>query len=219
MKHNPHTIIVIDYNGGNLASAQRALIAAAETINLPINVRISNDPEQIRNADRLVLPGQGAFADCMNGLKSIPNLLETLTDKIHQGTPFLGICVGMQLMAAQGLEHKTTQGFGWVHGVIKKIDAPTLPLPHMGWNELDFTINSHPILEGIQPKSHAYFVHSYALYDADPKDVIATTDYGITIPAIIAKNNTVGTQFHVEKSQDVGLHILANFLKWNPSIP
>lgn len=212
-------IIVIDYNGGNLASAQRALIAAAQTINLPVHVQISNNPQQIMNADRLVLPGQGAFADCMDGLKRIPLLLETLEKKILQGTPFLGICVGMQLMAEQGLEHHTTQGFGWVKGTIKKINSHGLHLPQMGWNELNFIENSHPVLQGIKPKDHAYFVHSYALYDADPHDIIASTEYGITVPAIIAQKNVIGTQFHVEKSQQVGLHLLANFLKWNTSFP
>lgn len=217
MKHKPDSIIVIDYNGGNLASAQRALIAAAHMINLPVNVEISNKPEHVQNADRLILPGQGAFTDCMNGLQSIPGLLESLNAKVRQGTPFLGICVGMQIMAEQGLEHKTTKGLGWIQGKIKPIDTTDLPLPHMGWNELNFKVNAHPVMNGINPGDHAYFVHSYALSAEDNKDIIATTDYGISIPAIIAKKNAIGTQFHVEKSQQVGLHILANFLRWNPT--
>lgn len=218
MEYRLPNIVVIDYKGGNLASAQRALIAAAAQINLSVHVQISNDPQTIINADRLVLPGQGAFADCMNGLQSIPYLLEALQKSTQQGTPFLGICVGMQLMAERGLEHKTTQGLNWIKGTIRKIDTPDLPLPHMGWNELDFKTNIHPILEGIKLGDHAYFVHSYALTEAEEKDIIASTDYGVSIPAIVAKGNKIGTQFHVEKSQEIGLHLLANFLRWNPSI-
>lgn len=208
--------MVIDYRGGNLASAKRALIAAAQNINLPVEVQISNDPQTILNADRLVLPGQGAFADCMNGLKSIPFLLETIEEKTRQGTPFLGICVGMQLMAEVGMEHMTTAGLGWIKGKIQQIETTDLPLPHMGWNELDFQAGIHPVLDGIRPGDHAYFVHSYALMDTNAETVIASTDYGTSIPAIVAKDNRIGTQFHVEKSQQVGLRILANFLKWTP---
>lgn len=218
MEHKIPTIVVIDYNGGNLASAQRALIAAAKKIDFPVHVKISNDPQTIMHADRLVLPGQGAFADCMNGLQSIPNLLKALHESTQQGTPFLGICVGMQLMAELGREHKTTEGLGWIKGTIEKIQTTDLPLPHMGWNELNFQENIHPVLTGITPQSHAYFVHSYALTHADKKDIIASTHYGVSIPAIVAKDNKIGTQFHVEKSQQVGLHILANFLRWNPHV-
>ncbi|MDI2112247.1 imidazole glycerol phosphate synthase subunit HisH [Commensalibacter nepenthis] len=218
MSHSPLKIIVIDYNGGNLASAQRAALYAAQQINLSVDVEISNHPEMILNADRIILPGQGAFADCMNGLNNIPHLLTALEQSTHKGTPFLGICVGMQLMAQRGLEHHITEGLGWVKGEIAQMTPKTLPLPQMGWNELHFKPNQHPLLEGIEAGNHAYFVHSYALTHADPQDIIATTDYdGVTVPAIIAKGNKVGTQFHVEKSQEIGLRILANFLMWDTS--
>lgn len=209
--------VVIDYNGGNLASAQRALIYAAQTANLPVEVEISNDPQTIQQADHIILPGQGAFADCMAGLKAIPALLDSLQKKIRQGTPFLGICVGMQLMAEKGLEYSVTEGLGWVQGEISKLETTDLPLPHMGWNELDFQPGIHPILDGIEPGDHVYFVHSYALRHAAPEDIVATTQYGQSIPAIIARGNTIGTQFHVEKSQKTGLRILTNFLRWNPA--
>lgn len=217
MTNSPLKVVVIDYNGGNLASAQRALVFAAKMIEMPICVEISNHPDTILAADRIVLPGQGAFADCMNGLQQVPELLNSLEMSTAQGTPFLGICVGMQLMAQKGLEHGTTKGLGWVNGEITKMSTPNLPLPHMGWNELNFKKNSHPILEGIQPKDHAYFVHSYVLTQTDEQNIVATTDYGDIVPAIIAKHNKIGTQFHVEKSQKVGLRILKNFLTWTPS--
>lgn len=215
MTHSPLKIVVIDYNGGNLASAQRATLYAAQQINLPVDVEITSHPETILNADRIILPGQGAFTDCMNGLTHIPHLLDALEQSTNKGTPFLGICVGMQLMAQRGLEHHITEGLGWVNGEIAQMTPKNLPLPQMGWNELQFTSGQHPILEGINPGDHAYFVHSYALTKADSQDIIATTDYDGTVPAIIAKGNKVGTQFHVEKSQEVGLRILANFLTWN----
>ncbi|EHD14424.1 imidazole glycerol phosphate synthase subunit hisH [Commensalibacter intestini A911] len=215
MTHSPLKIVVIDYNGGNLASAQRATLYAAQQINLPVDVEITSHPETILNADRIILPGQGAFTDCMNGLTHIPHLLDALEQSTNKGTPFLGICVGMQLMAQRGLEHHITEGLGWVNGEIAQMTPQNLPLPQMGWNELQFTSGQHPILEGINPGDHAYFVHSYALTKADPQDIIATTDYDGAVPAIIAKGNKVGTQFHVEKSQEVGLRILANFLTWN----
>ncbi|CAI3926497.1 Imidazoleglycerol phosphate synthase glutamine amidotransferase subunit HisH (HisH) (PDB:1OX4) [Commensalibacter communis] len=215
MSHPSLKIVVIDYNGGNLASAQRAALYAAQQINLSVDVEISNHPDTILNADRIILPGQGAFADCMNGLKNIPHLLTAIEQSTDQGTPFLGICVGMQLMAQRGLEHHITEGLGWVKGEIAQMKPKNLPLPQMGWNELQFKPNQHPILEGIDPGNHAYFVHSYALTNADSQTIIATTDYdGVAIPAIIAQGNKVGTQFHVEKSQEVGLRILANFLTW-----
>lgn len=214
MTQSPLKVVVIDYNGGNLASAQRATLYAAQQTNFTVKVEISNDPEVILGADRIILPGQGAFADCMNGLKNIPHLLNAIEQSIQQGTPFLGICVGMQLMAKKGLEHHVTQGLGWIEGEIAPMTPKNLPLPQMGWNELQFKIGSHPVLEGIKPGDHAYFVHSYALTKAESNTVIATTDYEGSVPAIIAKNNKIGTQFHVEKSQQVGLRILANFLTW-----
>ena len=209
-------VAVIDYGSGNLASAARGLALAAERQSVEATIEITSDPETVARADRIVLPGQGAFADCAAGLASYDGLLEALTARVDEGAPFLGICVGMQLMAERGLEHKTTAGFGWIKGDIAKLPGETLRLPHMGWNELRFTPDSHPLLANLQPGDHAYFVHSYALDRGMPADIIATTDYGGDVVAMVAKANRAGTQFHVEKSQEVGLQILANFLGWNP---
>lgn len=209
-------VAVIDYGSGNLASAARALRLAAERLGKNAVIEITSDPETVARADRIVLPGQGAFADCAAGLASIGGLQNALLARVGEGAPFLGICVGMQLMAARGLEHRITPGFGWIAGDIARLPAETLRLPHMGWNELDFTPDSHPLLAGLQPGDHAYFVHSYALEHGSPRDIIATTEYGGAVVAMVAKANRAGTQFHVEKSQEVGLRILANFLCWNP---
>jgi glutamine amidotransferase len=163
-----------------------------------------------------VLPGQGAFADCAAGLSANPILRRTLEARVAAGVPFLGICVGMQLMAARGLEHAVTPGFGWVEGEIAAMQAPGLRLPQMGWNELDFVPGRHPLLDGLAPGAHVYFVHSFALRGYDAGQVLATTDYGGAIPAMVANGNRAGTQFHVEKSQEAGLRILGNFLRWTP---
>jgi len=208
-------ICVIDYASGNLASAARGLALAAERRGLKATVTITSDPDLVAKADRIVLPGQGAFADCAAGLASFDGLRESLFARVDEGAPFLGICVGMQLMAQRGLEHKTTQGFGWIAGEIDRIPT-TLRLPHMGWNELSFTPGAHPLLNGLVPGDHAYFVHSYALAGGDPSEIIATTDYESPIVAMVATANRAGTQFHTEKSQEVGLQILGNFLTWNP---
>ena len=141
---------------------------------------------------------------------------EAIDTAVGRGNPFLGICVGMQLMAQRGLEHDITRGFGWIPGDIAEMPAPGLRLPQMGWNGLNFTPGSHPLLDGLVPGDHAYFVHSYALVDGDPRQVIATTDYGGPVVALVAAGNLAGTQFHVEKSQEVGLRILGNFLRWTP---
>ncbi len=209
------SVVVIDYDGGNLASAARALARAAELEDLPVSVTITNDPAAVLAADRLVLPGQGAFADCACGLAAVPGLREAIDTAVSGGTPFLGICVGMQLMAERGLEHGVTPGFGWVAGEIAPMEAPGLRLPQMGWNELVFS-RPHPLTEGLGPHPHGYFVHSYALSGASPEEVLATTDYGGAVPAIVVNGNRAGTQFHVEKSQSVGLRILGNFLRWAP---
>jgi glutamine amidotransferase len=163
-----------------------------------------------------VLPGQGAFGDCVAGLGAIPQLREVMEQGVEQGKPFLGICVGMQLMAQRGLEHRVTPGLGWIGGEVAEMQVGECRLPHMGWNELRFTPESHPLLEGLQPGDHAYFVHSYALQDHEASDVIATTDYAGPRVAMVARGNRAGTQFHVEKSQGVGLRILGNFLRWQP---
>ncbi len=209
-------IAVVDYNSGNLASAARALALAAEREGIAAEVTVTADPSEIARADRIVLPGQGAFADCAHGLAGVPGLRQSVLDATERGTPFLGICVGMQLMAARGLEHEVTEGFGWVAGEIAAMEPPVeYRLPQMGWNELVFA-RAHPLLEGLGPGDHAYFVHSYALAGASPDEVLATTDYGGDVVAMVASGNRAGTQFHVEKSQDVGIRILRNFLRWSP---
>jgi glutamine amidotransferase len=209
-------VAVVDYGSGNLASASRALALAAARLGLAAEVAITADPAAIAAADRIVLPGQGAFADCAAGLAARSGLRGAIEARLDQGAPFLGICVGMQLMAEQGLEHVVTPGFGWVRGSIAELPAPGLRLPQMGWNGLDFAPGAHPLLEGLVPGDHVYFVHSYGLRDGDPAQVIATTDYGGPVAAMVATGNRAGTQFHVEKSQEVGLRILANFLRWTP---
>jgi glutamine amidotransferase len=209
-------IAVIDYASGNLASAARGLALAADQSGITADIRITSDPGIVAQADRIVLPGQGAFADCAAGLASFDGLQEAMFTRVAGGAPFLGICVGMQLMAQRGLEHKITPGFGWVAGEIAELPATGQRLPHMGWNELNFMPGAHPLLDGLQPGDHAYFVHSYALTGGDPAQIIATTDYGGPVVAMAATGNMAGTQFHVEKSQTVGLRILANFLNWVP---
>ena len=209
-------IAVVDYGSGNLASASRALALAAERAGIEATVDVTADPAVVRAADRIVLPGQGAFADCASGLRAVPGMRDAIETATAHGTPFLGICVGMQLMAQRGLEHTVTPGFSWIKGDVAEMPAPGLRLPQMGWNGLDFTPGSHPLLEGLEPGDHVYFVHSYALVDGAPGETIATTDYGGTVPAIVVAGNRAGTQFHVEKSQDVGIRLLSNFLRWTP---
>jgi imidazole glycerol-phosphate synthase subunit HisH len=209
-------VAVVDYGSGNLASASRALALAAERAGLAAEVRITADPDQVRRADRIVLPGQGAFADCSRGLATVGGMRQAIEAATDAGTPFLGICVGMQLMAQRGLEHDITPGFGWIGGEIAEMTVPGLRLPQMGWNTLDFVPESHRLLEGLLPGDHVYFVHSYALVGGDPKEAIALTDYGGPVVAMVAAGNRAGTQFHVEKSQEVGIRILSNFLRWTP---
>lgn len=210
-------VAVVDYGSGNLASAARALAVAAERGGIRAEVTITADPDAVARADRVVLPGQGAFADCAQGLAAIDGLREAVIARTEAGYPFLGICVGMQLMAERGLEHAVTPGFGWIKGDIAEMAVPTeLRLPQMGWNELLCEPGAHPLLSGLRPGDHAYFVHSYALAGGDPAQCIATTDYGGPVVAIVAAGNRAGTQFHVEKSQDVGLALLGNFLRWTP---
>ena len=209
-------VCVVDYAGGNLASAARALAQAAALAEVAAEVRITADPDALRRAGRIVLPGQGAFADCARGLSAVSGLRAAIEDSVAGGTPFLGICVGMQLMAERGLEHGQTPGFGWIAGEIAPMHAPGLRLPQMGWNELLFVPGAHPLTEGLAPGDHGYFVHSYALRGHDPADLVAHTEYGAAIPALVARGNRAGTQFHVEKSQHVGLRILGNFLRWTP---
>jgi imidazole glycerol-phosphate synthase subunit HisH len=209
-------IAVVDYGSGNLASASRALALAAERAGIKATVAVTADPAIVAAADRIVLPGQGAFADCARGLAAVPGMRQAIDSATDRGTPFLGICVGMQLMAERGLEHEVTQGFGWIKGDVAEMAAPGLRLPQMGWNGLDFVPGSHPLLDGLHPDDHVYFVHGYARTAGAPAETIATTDYGGTVPAIVVAGNRAGTQFHVEKSQDIGIRILTNFLRWTP---
>ena len=206
---------LIDYGSGNLASAAKALAHAAKGSQ---DIVTTADPDVVKDAERIVLPGVGAFAECMKGLSSVPGMTEALREKVlKQGAPFLGICVGMQLLATVGVEFGRHAGLGWIAGEVVKItpDDASLKIPHMGWNELHFE-QEHALLEGIAPGAHAYFVHSYQFKTVLPEDLIATTDYGGPLTAIIGNENIAGTQFHPEKSQETGLKLLENFLKWRP---
>jgi glutamine amidotransferase len=209
-------IAVVDYGSGNLASASRALAVAAERAGIAASVSVTADPDAVESADRIVLPGQGAYADCAQGLHAVTGMWQAIDRATTSGAPLLGICVGMQLMADRGLEHAVTAGYGWIKGDVGEMEAPGLRLPQMGWNGLDFEPGSHPLLEGLHPGDHAYFVHSYALVGGNPSHTIATTDYGGPVVAFVASGNRAGTQFHVEKSQEVGIRILTNFLRWTP---
>jgi glutamine amidotransferase len=213
--------LIIDYGSGNLHSAKKAFERAARETGASDPVRISSDPEDVRRAERIVLPGVGAFADCRAGLERIDGMLEALEETARRrARPFLGICVGMQLMAERGLEHGDWPGLGWIAGTVERItpDDPALKIPHMGWNTLE-TPREHPLFAGIPTGPdgwHAYFVHSYAMRPAAPEVVIATTDYGGPVVAAVAQDNMAGTQFHPEKSQKLGLKLIANFLHWSP---
>jgi glutamine amidotransferase len=210
------SVALIDYGSGNLASAAKALARAAEGTGLEIIT--TADPAVVKAAERIVLPGVGAFADCMRGLSAVPGMVTALREKVlKDGAPFLGICVGMQLLATVGREFGEHMGLGWIAGEVVKIEPndPSLKIPHMGWNELKI-VQRHKLLDGIESGAHAYFVHSYHFKPALPDDLLATTDYGQTLTAVIGNENIVGTQFHPEKSQETGLKLLANFLTWKP---
>lgn len=215
------SVAIIDYGSGNLHSAAKAFERAARDSNVAISVAVTSNPDMLRKAERLVLPGVGAFKDCRDGLMAVPGLWQTLQEEvIVKGKPFLGICVGMQLMASRGLEHDVTEGFGWIPGDVKPIrprDA-SFKIPHMGWNTLD-VVQPHALLDGIplgENGLHAYFVHSYHLEAERDADVIASTDHGQRVTAMVGRDNLAGTQFHPEKSQALGLTLLANFLRWRP---
>ena len=209
------TVALIDYGSGNLASAAKALARAAGS---KFEIVTTADPDVVKEAERIVLPGVGAFADCMRGLSAVPGMVEALREKVlKDGAPFLGICVGMQLLATVGVEFGRHAGLGWIAGEVVKITPsdPGLKIPHMGWNELKIE-QKHPLLHGIAPGAHAYFVHSFQLKPALPEDLIATTDYGGPLTAMVGNENIAGTQFHPEKSQATGLKLLENFLNWRP---
>ncbi|HLF21443.1 MAG TPA: imidazole glycerol phosphate synthase subunit HisH [Aestuariivirga sp.] len=214
-------VAIIDYGSGNLHSAVKAFERAARDAAIAASVTVTADPDSARKADRIVLPGVGAFKDCRDGLRAVPGMWETLEEEVMRRVkPFLGICVGMQLMAERGLEHDVSAGFGWIAGDVKRIEPadPALKIPHMGWNTLD-VLRPHKLLDGLslgERGLHAYFVHSYHLAATDPATVIATSPYGMAVTAIVGRGNIAGTQFHPEKSQALGLALIANFLRWRP---
>jgi glutamine amidotransferase len=212
------SVAIVDYGSGNLHSAQKAFERAAREAGLAIDIRVTSDPEAVVRSERIVLPGVGAFADCRRGLDAVPGMVATLDEAVRRrGRPFLGICVGMQLLASRGLEHEIVAGLDWIPGDVAPIEPgePALKIPHMGWNTLDVA-RPHPLLAGIPTGLHAYFVHSFQLYPRAPADIVATADYGGPITAMVGRDNIAGTQFHPEKSQALGLALIANFLKWRP---
>lgn len=211
-------VALIDYGSGNLRSAEKALARAARESATGHEIVVTDKPDVVAGAERIVLPGVGAFADCMNGLSKLPGMIEALNDTVvGRGRAFLGICVGMQLMARVGREFGDTPGLGWIDGEVVRLtpNDASLKIPHMGWNALEI-LQPHPITQNIATGAHAYFVHSFEMRTADPKHVIARTGYGGPVTAIVGRDNIVGTQFHPEKSQEVGLALLGNFLKWRP---
>jgi glutamine amidotransferase len=210
--------VVIDYGSGNLRSAAKAVERAAAESGIAGQILVTDRAADVREADRIVLPGVGAFADCRRGLAAVPGMEEALDIAVRRnGRPFLGICVGMQLMATCGREFETVLGLGWIPGevVVMTPSDKRLKVPHMGWNDLRLG-HSHGLLDGIATGAHAYFVHSYHYVCADAGDVVATVDYGGEIAAMVARDNMVGTQFHPEKSQETGLRLIGNFLRWRP---
>ncbi|WP_297112270.1 imidazole glycerol phosphate synthase subunit HisH [uncultured Devosia sp.] len=215
------TVAIIDYGAGNLHSAAKAFERMAAERAQGDVIQVTSDPDAVREADRIMLPGVGAFADCMAGLEAVPGMIEVLGERVIKGgTPFLGVCVGMQLLASEGREKVVTKGLGWIPGAVEKIVPadPSLKIPHMGWNTISVT-RPHALLEGIEtgPNGlHAYFVHSYHLKTDHAETLIATTDYGGPLTACVGRDNIFGTQFHPEKSQALGLKLIENFLGWAP---
>lgn len=212
------TTVIIDYGSGNLRSIAKSCEKAALHTN-ENEIIVTNDPEMLQKADRIILPGVGAFGDCAAGINAITGMQEALETEVRRkGKPFLGVCVGMQLMADKGYEHGEHKGMGWIKGEVVPITpkGQDYKIPHMGWNELTFTQPDHPILRGIKPGDHAYFVHSFHFACQDRHNVLVEVEYGGMIVALVAKDNMVGTQFHPEKSQETGLALLTNFIEWQP---
>ena len=215
------SVAIVDYGSGNLHSAAKAFERAARESGHDQPIVVTADPDQVTKADRVVLPGVGAFADCRRGLDAIPGMIDALDASVRKNArPFFGICVGMQLMAERGREYQVTPGLGWIAGEVDRISPsdPNLKIPHMGWNTLNVS-KPHPLLDGIETGAnglHAYFVHSYELKTARREHLVAQADYGGPLTAIVGRDNMVGTQFHPEKSQRLGLALIANFLKWKP---
>jgi imidazole glycerol-phosphate synthase subunit HisH len=215
------TVAIVDYGSGNLHSAAKAFERAARECGSVQPILVTNDPAIVARADRVVLPGVGAFADCRQGLDALDGMVAALEEAVRRkGRPFFGICVGLQLLAERGREYEVTEGLGWIAGEVDRIapSDPRLKIPHMGWNTLD-VVRPHPLLDGLPlgPQGwHAYFVHSYQLNPAEGADLVAVADYGGAVTAIAARDNIFGTQFHPEKSQRLGLALIANFLNWMP---
>jgi imidazole glycerol-phosphate synthase subunit HisH len=215
------TVAIVDYGSGNLHSAAKAFERAAREMGATQPIVVTSDPDQVARADRVVLPGVGAFADCRRGLDAVGGMVDALNESVRaRGRPFLGICVGMQLMAERGREYEVVEGLGWIAGEVDRITPsdPSLKIPHMGWNTLEER-RPHPLLDGIAvgPQGlHAYFVHSFHLKADERSDLVAEADYGGPVTAVVARDTVVGTQFHPEKSQRLGLKLIANFLKWKP---
>ncbi|WFR95239.1 imidazole glycerol phosphate synthase subunit HisH [Rhizobium tumorigenes] len=214
-------VVIIDYGSGNLRSATKAFERAAREIGIDAEIELTDKAERVASADRIVLPGVGAYADCRRGLGAVDGMSEALAEAVeHKARPFLGICVGMQLMSSRGLEKTTTEGLGWIRGDVVEMTPsdPSLKIPQIGWNTLDLR-RPHALFDGIktgQDGLHAYFVHSYHLAAADDGDIIATTNYGGAMTAFVGRDNMVGAQFHPEKSQTLGLTLISNFLRWQP---
>ncbi len=215
------SVVIVDYGSGNLHSAAKAFERAAHEAGLDQPITVTQDPAVVARADRVVLPGVGAFADCRRGLDAVPGMVEALEEAVRRrGRPFFGICVGMQLMAEHGLEYEVKEGLGWISGEVDRITPKdtNLKIPHMGWNTLN-VVRPHALLGGLElgpDGRHAYFVHSYQLKVSNLADLIAEAEYGGAVTAIVGRDNIVGTQFHPEKSQKLGLALIANFLKWKP---
>ena len=215
------SVAIVDYGSGNLHSAAKAFERAARECGYGEPIMVTHDPDQVARAERVVLPGVGAFADCRRGLDAISGMVEALNARVRgQGRPFLGICVGMQLMAERGREYEVTAGLGWIPGEVDRITPsdPDLKIPHMGWNTLN-PVRPHKLIEGIAVGAqglHAYFVHSFHLKAAERSSLVAEADYGGPVTAIVGRDTAVGTQFHPEKSQRLGLKLIANFLQWKP---
>ena len=214
-------VAIIDYGSGNLRSATKAFERAVREAGINADIELTDKAERVASADRIVLPGVGAYADCRRGLDAVDGMREALNEAVEtSGRPFLGICVGMQLMSSRGLEKTTTEGFGWIKGdVVEMVPSdPTLKIPQIGWNTLALK-KPHPLFDGIKTGEdglHAYFVHSYHLAVENPDDLIATTTYGGAVTAFVARDNKAGAQFHPEKSQTLGLALISNFLRWKP---
>ena len=214
-------VAIIDYGSGNLHSVAKAFERAAREQGSKLAVKVTAEPVVVLSAERVVLPGVGAFADCRQGLERVPGMIDALEEAVRErGKPFLGICVGLQLMAERGLENGLTPGLGWIAGEVKPIEPrdSSLKIPHMGWNTLTMA-RTHALFDGIptgEEGLNAYFVHSYHLVPSERRALVASTDYGGEVTAFVAKDNMAGSQFHPEKSQKLGLKLIANFLKWKP---